>query len=143
MAAAAEGAREARDAVPIRELREYGLDESFRTGAPVLGFVDRAIAAIGHPELGLAEPADPHVGRFDAGLVTLWRPVSGVIEREDDEGEEGWLARHDRQMADRIARQVRTWLDDGFTLAKNHPPRAAGPGDIKVLVRKRKDHYLI
>ncbi|MXO68424.1 double-strand break repair helicase AddA [Altererythrobacter marinus] len=139
MAAAAEGAREARDAVPIRELREYGLDESFRTGAPVLGFVDRAIAAIGHPELGLAEPADPHVGRFDAGLVTLWRPVSGVIEREDDEGEEGWLARHDRQMADRIARQVRTWLDDGFTLAKNHPPRAAGPGDIMVLVRKRKE----
>ncbi|AKM07150.1 double-strand break repair helicase AddA [Pelagerythrobacter marensis] len=139
MDAAAQGASESRADMPIRELREYGLDESFRTGKPVLDFVDRAIDAIGHPELGLTTPADPHVSRFDAGLVTLWQPVSGVMEREDEEGEEGWLARHDRQMADRIARQVRAWLDNGFTLAKSDPPRNAGPGDIMVLVRKRKE----
>ncbi|WP_338445914.1 double-strand break repair helicase AddA [Pelagerythrobacter marensis] len=139
MEAAAQGARESRAGVPVRELRQYGLGESFRTGQPVLDFVDRAIDAIGYPELGLSRPADRHKGRFDTGLVTLWRPVAGGMEGEDDEGEEGWLARHDRQMADRIARQVRSWLDNGFTLAKHDPPRNAGPGDIMVLVRKRKE----
>src|SRR5690606_858436 len=80
-----------------------------------------------------------HIGEARAGLVTLWQPVTGeALDREDDEGEEGWLSRHDRQMADRIARQVRRWLDEGFPLAKG-TSRNAGPGDIMVLVRKRKE----
>ena len=42
-------------------------------------------------------------------------------------------------MADQIARQVEAWLDGGFPLAKSKPARNAGPGDIMVLVRKRRD----
>ena len=138
MEAAASGAEDSRADAPIRRLREYGLGQSFRTGKPVLDFVDRAIDAIGFAELGLRKLPDPHEGQERPGLVTLWRPVSGAIEDEDDEGEEGWLSRHDRQMADRIARQVKAWLDEGFPLAKG-TPRNAGPGDIMVLVRKRKE----
>jgi ATP-dependent helicase/nuclease subunit A len=41
-------------------------------------------------------------------------------------------------MADRIARQVKDWLEKGFALAKG-TPRLAGPGDIMVLVRKRRE----
>ncbi|RIV79607.1 double-strand break repair helicase AddA [Pelagerythrobacter aerophilus] len=127
--------------VPIRRLQEYGLGHSFRTGQPVLDFVDRAIEAVGFAELGLGQPSDPHIGEARAGLVTLWQPVTGeALDGEDDEGEEGWLSRHDRQMADRIARQVGRWLDDGFPLVKDKDnPRNAGPGDIMVLVRKRKE----
>ncbi|WP_374405823.1 double-strand break repair helicase AddA [Pelagerythrobacter sp.] len=125
-------------APPARRLREYGLGQSFRTGQPVLDFVDRAIAAVGHGELGLRTEPEAHLGQERPGLVTLWHPVSGEAEGEDDEGEEGWLSRHDRQMADRIARQVKAWLDEGFPLAKG-TPRNAGPGDVMVLVRKRKE----
>lgn len=139
MEAAADAAERSRAGVPVRRLQEYGLGHSFRTGQPVLDFVDRAIAAIGFAELGLGTPSEPHVGEARPGLVTLWQPVTGeTLEGEDDEGEEGWLSRHDRQMADRIARQVRRWLDEGFPLAKG-TPRNAGPGDIMVLVRKRKE----
>jgi ATP-dependent helicase/nuclease subunit A len=35
---------------------------------------------------------------------------------------------------------VRRWLDEGYPLVKNpKSPRNAGPGDIMVLVRKRKE----
>lgn len=139
MDAAARGAEEARAAGPVRRLKEYGLGQSFRTGQPVLDFVDRAIEEVGFAELGLGRPPEPHVGMARPGLVTLWQPVTGEsIEGEDDEGEEGWLSRHDRQMADRIARQVKQWLDTGFPLAKG-AARNAGPGDVMVLVRKRKE----
>ncbi len=124
---------------PVRRLQEYGLGQSFRTGQPVLQFVDRAVEAIGFEQLGLRERPEAHVGEVRPGLVTVWQPVTGeTLDGEDDEGEEGWLSRHDRQMADRIARQVRRWLDEGFPLAKGKP-RNAGPGDIMVLVRKRKE----
>ena len=65
-----------------------------------------------------------------------------VAEDKDDSSEnEGWLARHDRRLADRIARQIAQWLDrdgDGFTLSKGTPRRATA-GDIMVLVQKRRD----
>ena len=124
---------------PSRRLREYGLGQSFRTGRPVLDFVDRAIEAVGYAEIGLEKPPERHVGAERPGLVTLWHPVTGdSSEGDDDEGDEGWLSRHDRQMADRIARQVKAWLNEGFPLAKGEP-RNAGPGDVMVLVRKRKE----
>jgi ATP-dependent helicase/nuclease subunit A len=44
-------------------LTELGLERSFRTAAPVLDFVDRAMAHVGHAAFGLAQPSEPHVGR--------------------------------------------------------------------------------
>ena len=41
-------------------------------------------------------------------------------------------------MADRIAAQVRAWMDDGFPLMKDGH-RNATPGDVMVLVRKRRE----
>ena len=52
------------------------------------------------------------------------------------------LCRGDRQMAERIARQVREWIDHGFPLVKGQEPgsaRRAKAGDVMVLVRKRKE----
>jgi ATP-dependent helicase/nuclease subunit A len=122
-----------------RELVDLGLGRSYRTARPVLEFVDRAISAIGHESFGLDREPEPHVGDDRPGLVTLWQPVSGrADEDEEGDGPEDWLSEPERAMADRIAAQVKSWLDDGFALVKGEK-RNAGPGDIMVLVRKRRE----
>ncbi|HUD27766.1 MAG TPA: double-strand break repair helicase AddA [Novosphingobium sp.] len=148
MGAAAQNAEMLRSNIAPRELREYGLDRSFRTAQAVLDFVDRAIMWIGHESFGLDRPAELHQGQDRPGYVALWRPVGeGDGDDDDDtgEGEDGtapnWLSRPDRQMAERIALQVREWLDrqgPGLTLVKGGR-RRAGAGDIMVLVRQRKE----
>lgn len=143
---AARGLRERRSTRPLRRL---DLDQSFRTAHPVLQFVDRAIAAIGPQNFGLESAPPPHTGEPRPGLVALWNLVidgQGAADEEGDEegagGGEGWLARHDRQLADCIARQVKRWMDAGFPLVKGEKPgsaRRARPGDVMVLVRKRRE----
>ncbi|MEL7446581.1 MAG: double-strand break repair helicase AddA [Pseudomonadota bacterium] len=138
--AARENALTLRERRNIPNWQELDLGQSFRSSKPVLEFVNRAIEAIGPEAFGLDHEPPPHVGDDRAGLVTLWNPVRGA---EDDEGneEQGWLARHDRQLADRIADQVHDWVtgDNPFILTKEKPPRPATPGDIMVLVRKRRE----
>lgn len=150
MQGAAENAVMLRSEIAARPLMELGLDRSFRTAQPVLDFVDEAIAGIGHARFGLDRPAERHVGQERPGYVALWKPVSEQIGEDDDEPLEedendgqqpNWLSRPDRQMAERIAQQVREWLDPsgpGFTLSKGKL-RRAGAGDIMVLVRQRKE----
>lgn len=127
-----------------KTLKEYGLGQSFRTSFEVLKFVDGAIERIGWERFGLKNKAEAHVGQDRPGLVALW-PAIGADEPDGgdtgdgDEGEEGWLSRPDRQLADRIALQVRHWMDHGYPLVKSSPARNAGPGDVMVLVRKRKE----
>ncbi len=127
---------------PERQLLELGLGQSFRTANPILGFVDEAIARIGWDRFGLSQPPEPHRGLPIPGTVGLWRVVGDQDiaddTSEDDEGEEGWLSRPDRELADRIARQVRAWIDVGFPLSKGGE-RLASAGDVMILVRKRKE----
>src|SRR5690606_5375331 len=111
----------------------------YRTSQPVLEFVDRAIAAIGPANFGLDRAPEPHIGFERPGLVTLWQPVNARPDDEEDpEAPEAWLSEPERRMANRIAEQVKAWLHNGFPLVKGQP-RNAGPGDIMVLVRKRKE----
>ena len=132
-------------AEPERALLDLGLARSFRTAAPVLDFVDRAIATIGPARFGNIEGIEPHMGEDRPGLVAMWNPVSLAPAPGDDEpdgegedGSEGWLSRPDRLLADMLARQVRTWMETGLPLLKGRH-RLAGPGDVMVLVRKRKE----
>lgn len=137
-----------RTAQEARTLRDLDLGQSFRTARAILEFVDRSIEDIGHEGFGLRKPAEPHKGQERPGQVVLWR-VLGAQSADDDgpaeaaeEGEEGWLSRSDRQLADRIAQQVRAWMDNGFPLVKGQDDgqaRRATPGDVMVLVRKRKE----
>ena len=123
-----------------RSLQELGLGTSFRTAQPILEFVDMAIGRIGAESLGLTDPKVEHAGEDRPGLVSLWRVVGEAADQEeaDDEGEESWLSRSDRQLADKLARQVRHWMDHGYALEKG-TRRRARPGDVMVLVRKRKE----
>jgi ATP-dependent helicase/nuclease subunit A len=130
-----------RTARAARDLRDLDLGQSFRTADVVLRFVDKAIAAIGHESFGLREAPPPHVGEERPGLVAQWNLVIDGQASAEEEGEEGgsaWLARHDRMLADKIALQVKHWMDGGFPLVKGST-RRAGPGDVMVLVRKRRE----
>jgi len=132
---------------PLRQLQDLDLGRSYRTAQSVLSFVDRSIEAIGWQAMGLDREPAGHVGEVRPGLVTLWAPVrssgSGTDDEEDEgegeAGEEGWLSRHDRALADRIAEQIHRWMtSEPFVLTKGGV-RAARPGDVMVLVRKRKE----
>ncbi len=140
MAGAIENLSFTRGAAETRPFREYGLARSYRTAQPVLDFVDAAIAGIGPEQLGLADDPGVHLGEKRPGQVVLWRTVGDPTgEDEDaDEGTEGWLSRPDRRVAENIATQIRHWIDAGFPLVKGGE-RLAGPGDVMVLVRKRKE----
>jgi len=82
-----------------------------------------------------------HTGLEVPGRVTLWAPIRADEgddpEAVEQEGAETWLPAPERRMADRIARQVKQWLDHGHVLTKGGK-RRAGPGDIMILVRKRR-----
>lgn len=150
LAEAVANARDARINTPLRELLGLGLGRSYRTAQSVLDFVDKAIGAIGPATFGLDEDPGRHVGDERPGLVRLWQPIGGESDDEDDDGragdgragddeaEDGWLPGPEREMADRIADQVKAWLRDGFPLVKGRE-RNAGPGDIMILVRKRRE----
>ena len=143
----AEGAAGLRGGGPLRQLQDLGLGRSFRTARQVLEFVDMAIAQIGPSSFGMIDETVVHVGEERPGQVVVWPPIGGKsdedggAEDDGDEGSETWLAPTDRQLADKIARQVRVWLDAGFPLVKGEPAgtaRRAKAGDVMVLVRKRK-----
>ncbi|MDZ4306972.1 double-strand break repair helicase AddA [Allopontixanthobacter sp.] len=144
MSAARANASELRERINVRELLEIGLGRSYRTAQPVLDFVDRAIEAIGHKQFGLSQQPEPHRGDARPGEVVLWKPVGAqqgddAAEGDDTgEGPETWISEPERRMADRIAAQIRLWLTEGYPLVKGKA-RNAGPGDIMVLVRKRRE----
>ncbi|HQS68431.1 MULTISPECIES: double-strand break repair helicase AddA [unclassified Novosphingobium] len=130
---------------PDRELLELGLGQSFRTARPILDFVDGAIDHIGWDRLGLEKKPERHVGLDIPGTVSMWRVVGDDVPEDDDTGEgagdegaESWLSRPDRKLADQIALQVKGWITSGFPLTKGDA-RNAGPGDVMILVRKRKE----
>lgn len=120
------------------------ISDNFRSSPPVLEVVDAVVATLGPESLGLPPRAVSHRAFAEdaGGSVVLWPPEPGVEETgSDDEGDddgedradEGWIDSASRRVANRIARQVRTWIDHGLD---GEPVR---PGDVMVLVRKRAE----
>jgi ATP-dependent helicase/nuclease subunit A len=123
-----------------REFRNLSIDASFRSALPVLQLVDALIEDVGHREMGLGEPPNPHIA-FHAdrpGRVELWPAYDPAIEFEEaEEGEEGWIDEPTRLYADAIARRVKHWLEEAPVLATTGRPLT--PGDIMILVRSRTE----
>jgi len=120
--------------MPEQGWRFLRFHHSFRSGANVLGGVDRVFAA---QELFASVTTDtagvpPHESLPDAtpGLVELW-PLIAPAERREIEG---WDAPFDTEseisprvlLARRIAEHVKRWM-----------ARGRKPGDVLVLVRQR------
>lgn len=152
MAGAAHNSAQGQGAGSTEELLALDLGRSYRTSAPILNFVDQAIAAIGPENIGLTQPPSPHSGDEQRpGIVAFWRPLTaqaGDFSTDDDHATDGAdadadsardaISKPERRMADKIALQIRDWLANGYPLYKG-VPRNAGPGDIMVLVRNRRE----
>jgi ATP-dependent helicase/nuclease subunit A len=124
-----------------RRFQSLSLDLSFRSTPPVLAVVDRLLAHLGADALGLPMDAPPHrAAKSGPGRVMLWAPVSIDLEKAADgdaPGDEGWLDDATRLFADRLARQVKAWIDAAPWMASRGRPLR--PEDVMVLVRKRGD----
>ena len=123
---------------------DLSLDESFRSTPAVLEVVDACIEHLGAQALGLPQLVVHHESRNRfPGRVMLMKPLASALPDEDEaaapdaEGEEDWLSDQDRALAERIARQIRAWLQSGMMLESKGRPIA--PGDIMILLRKRGD----
>ncbi|MFC3441474.1 double-strand break repair helicase AddA [Sphingobium rhizovicinum] len=113
------------------------LDQSFRSTPAVLDVVDRTIATLRGERLGLDGGEVRHISaNRHPGEVMLWKPVIANLS-EEAEGEEDWAEDQERVLAQRIARQIKQWIDDGLMLeSRGRPVRA---GDIMILVRRRSE----
>lgn len=136
-------AHEMRENRRLPTWNDLDLGLSYRTTPKVLEFVNAAMAAIGHDSFGLPKPSEDHESFRPelGGQVTLWNPVTGADEETEEDEDSDWLPAHDTLLAERIAEQVSRWVhgEDPLVLEKDEPHRHAGPGDIMVLVRKRKE----
>ncbi|MBO82237.1 double-strand break repair helicase AddA [Citromicrobium bathyomarinum] len=130
-----------RPLVPLTPLEKLGLERNFRSSQVILDFVDRAVAQVGTEAMGMAGEQVHHTGEDRPGRVTLWAPIRADEgddpEAVEEDGAETWLPAPERRMADRIAAQVKQWLEDGHPLTKGGNRRATA-GDIMILVRKRR-----
>ncbi|HZF96443.1 MAG TPA: double-strand break repair helicase AddA [Allosphingosinicella sp.] len=123
-----------------RDFKDLSMDMSFRSAPPILKLVDRVIADLGHQALGLPRAPNAHESHHGTrpGSVTLWQPfTSEAAEAEDEAGEEGWVSDSVRRYASRLARQIKSWLDNPFHIESKG--RALRPEDILILVRRRGD----
>ena len=135
----AANAGQLREKLRWRELQDLDLGRSYRTSQHVLSFVDEAIDAIGHEAFGLSSRPARHEGDERPGLVTLWAPVPGAVEEnEEEDGPELRVSEPERRMADKIAQTILGMWNGGFALKKGGH-RNATPGDFMVLVRKRRE----
>ena len=137
-----------------RPFEDVDLDTNYRSSPAVLDVVDAWIAAGAPALMGLESDEPPHIpaefNRDRAGRVELWQPLpvgkaldaDADDEVESEEGEEGAAngpgdaAASDPaslRLSRAIADEVQDWLLHG------KDGRAVAPGDILILVRRRRD----
>lgn len=128
---------------------ELPLRLSFRSMPAVLDVVDALLDEVGHDALGLDAPSARHESaRQHPGRILLLPPTSLVPaeteegeesgetpEESPTEGEEDWLADHQRRHAEKIAQLVKSWLDEKLWL--DTKGRVMRPGDVLILLRSR------
>ncbi len=120
-----------------QNLLERSLNQSFRSSPPVLDVVDALLGELGAEALGLDVATERHASaKGGPGEVLLLQPVTAETDAED-EGDEGWIPSATRDLATKIARQVKAWLAEPMWLAGKD--RALMPGDVMILVRRRSD----
>ncbi|HEX8402857.1 MAG TPA: double-strand break repair helicase AddA [Allosphingosinicella sp.] len=127
------------DAELPSDFLDLSMDRSFRSSPPILQLVDRVVADLGHEALGLPRRPNPHLSHHEhrPGSVVLWEPWTEDAGGEEDAGEEGWISDATRRYATCLARQIKRWIDQPFTLGEGGKHRPVRPEDILILVRRR------
>ncbi|WP_428684091.1 double-strand break repair helicase AddA [Sphingopyxis sp.] len=124
--------------------RNVNLVSNYRSTPAVLDVVDTWLAAGGTEAMGLdgAEPPHRPFRSGHAGQVELWQPLPvgkalDAAAEESDEGEgDGSAPASDpasMRLAKAIAGEVQDWIAHG------KDGRPVSPGDIMILVRRRRD----
>ncbi|MBK4217620.1 double-strand break repair helicase AddA [Paracoccus caeni] len=122
-------------------MQQRGLAHSFRSSPAILSLVDAVFD--GPAAQGLGDPPR-HIAFRDAlpGRVDLWPalPEPEKPERADWTQPVDAPAENaaDTELARAIARQIRAMLGTPILDAKSGLPRAIGPGDIQILVQRRR-----
>lgn len=120
--------------------KRLSLTQSFRSTAPVLEFVDAAVAAIGDRGLGIGEDMALHASKVPGpGTIMLWPLHAGSNASEDTDDEESWIDDETRALAGQIARTIAGWLDPASPLILESKGRALRPEDVMILVKRRGD----
>jgi len=130
-------------------VKEVDLVSNYRSTPAVLAVVDAWLAAGGAAAMGLAGEEPPHFPFRDAhaGQVEIWAPlpVGKALDAEaedgapDEDGEGGGDSSSpasdpaSMRLARAIAGEVRDWIANG------KDGRPVVPGDIMILVRRRRD----
>lgn len=134
--------------------RDIPLSDSFRSTPAVLAVVDQLIANEGAEIFGLRDKVpEHHPARGDiCGAVVLWAPVrvdqdtqeeDGQDAPDEDapEGEDGaggdFIPQSYAIMAEKLAEQIKQWVQGPERLYLEGKGRYVTPGDILILVRKR------
>lgn len=124
-----------------RKFEDLRLDASFRSTGDILSAVDLVFAHADH-QRGLSGteglfPSHQSLRQKQPGSVQLW----DMEQAQETEDEEDWRkpVDHARKpaviVAERVADQIKSWIDDGTCLEASGKPIQAG--DVLVLVRKR------
>lgn len=139
-----------------KPFEDVDLDTNYRSSPAVLDVVDAWIAAGATELMGLGSDEPPHIpaefNRDRAGRVELWQPLPvgkaldadtedegvGDVDGDDDGGapRDTSAAASDPaslRLSRAIADEVREWIEHG------KDGRPVAPGDILILVRRRKD----
>ena len=125
--------------------RKVDLVSNYRSTPAVLAVVDAWLAAGGAEAMGLDGEEPPHrpYREAHAGQVELWQPLpvgkaldAEVEESGDEEGGDASAPASDpasMRLARAIAGEVQDWIAHG------KGGRPVAPGDIMILVRRRRD----
>lgn len=115
------------------------LTHSFRSTQAVLDFVDASLAQLPDPGLGLFADTMPHASKVPGpGRVLLWPPVVATSGDAPDDAPDNAVADDaDQVLAERIAVQIRAWLDPADPMILATKGRALQPQDVMVLVQRR------
>jgi ATP-dependent helicase/nuclease subunit A len=124
-----------------RPFAQLALATNYRSEPEILRMVDEVIGQLGPEKLGLGADAVIKHGAVSTrtgghGQVTLWPTINARQKQDDDDDsndEESWVDDATLRLADRIACQVKEWVANGLDGAP------VEPGDVLVLVRRRKD----
>ncbi len=124
------------------------LEYSFRSSPAILGVVDNVFGSRFPDAMGAQVGHIAQHGTM-AGRVDLW-PVIEPAEKPDAISPTDTEARKSTtsaawELAEKIAREVKTILDNGMSIPTKSGPRVVGAGDVLILVQRRSDmfHHII